>query len=103
MKVDQFSFFDLVFCFFLGFDILREADFFSSLTPPPLNLSGQIFFRASRKLFFLSGQALTLPLPLLVAGPLKKRAILRLPLLSNISNMERERKKEKERTCPVPP
>ena len=44
-----------------------------ALSPPPLELSGNIvlcdFFRASKKVIFLSGQALT---PLLVAWPLKK-------------------------------
>ena len=44
-----------------------------SYPPPPLELSGQIFlgffFRPSKKLFHLIGQAL-----LLVAGPLKKIA-----------------------------
>ena len=41
----------------------------------------EILFRASKKFFFLSGQAVIIP-PLLVAGPLNKRTFLRLPLLS---------------------
>ena len=66
--------------------------------PPPLELIGykkfsRLFFRASKNGLFLSGQALTPPHPLLVAGPLKKdsyfsSASLSVPYLSVSSQEE---------------
>ena len=55
---------------------------YKDLLPPPLQLSGHIFFdffKASKKvIFFLSGQ--TLNPPPLEGGPLKKAPFLQLPL-----------------------
>ena len=64
---------------------LREATkkviFFSG--PASRAIFWEDFFRASKKdLFFLVARRLPFPLPLLVAGPLKKYFSLRLPLLS---------------------
>ena len=59
-----------------------SAEAIEALPPPlPLELSGNIFWviflRASKKVFFLSGQV-SYPHPLLVAGQLKKELFLRL-------------------------